>query len=117
MRASEALILGSTILKPLPRTFDDSNGYGCALGMINRALGGNNVNRIYRTVFSWMPGTAVGHPLHPMQHSNVENTIVSLFDNYGWSVTQIADWLETVDPTPREVPVEEKQEQLEPSHV
>jgi len=103
MRASEALILGSTMLMPVRRTFDDSKGHGCALGMINRALGGNNVNRIYRTVFPWMSGTAVSHPLHPMQHSNVENTVVSLFDNFDWSVGRIADWLETVDPTPREI--------------
>ena len=108
MRASEALILGSTILKPMRRTFDTGDGHGCALGMMNRAVGGTALNMVYRRVFGWLHSSLQREaPCGCHYRSNVGSIVVHLFDNHEkseWTLERIADWLDSVDPTPREVP-------------
>lgn len=111
MRVSEALMLGSTLLKPKTKLFDDDHGSGCALGMINRALGGTSTNQVPLMSIVWLTDSRVKSPCccYPREQ-NVRDTVIHLFDDHfasltdPWSIDRIAQWLESVDPTPRETP-------------
>lgn len=117
MRASDALILGSTMLKPLPRTFDDGHGSGCAMGMMNRAIGGTERNQVVVQKFRWM--MAEHSYLYPCGCTEVRKTandvVIHLFDSHWsdlslehWSIERIADWLRSVEPAEVEERVTEE---------
>lgn len=118
MRASEALLLGSTILKPLPRTFDNGRGSGCAIGMINRAVGGDVQDIKFKKVFPWMDSNPVTLPCGCNRRDNVTGAVMHLFDSHyetdyhglatPWTIEMIADWLRTVEPAPPEEAIETK---------
>ena len=115
MRAAEALILGSTILKPVRQSYDTGTGFGCALGMMNRAIGGDGAHHLWGMVFPWLGELIVESPAsrgicscgcgQPEAKRTVEDTIIHLWDNEGWTASQIAEWLAKIDPTPLEEPV------------
>lgn len=111
MRASEALLLGSTMLKPLRGVFDDGNDSGCALGMMNRAIGGNAEKYRFETEFPWMMKTPrVHYPCGCFAHAGLRTVnvaVIHLFDFHyycerpwlnSWTLEEIADWLGTVEP-------------------
>jgi hypothetical protein len=120
MRAGEALMIGSLQLRPRPFVIDDKNGRGCAIGMMNIANGKNSEDFI-TVLYPWM-GNLVempcGHGCGPatvcgaMVHLFNEHVCTDMADEYTfrafpgaekWTLEQLADWLESVDPTPREV--------------
>lgn len=119
MKASEALILGSTMLRPRPRTFDDNYGSGCAMGMINKAIGGDALTQIVLLKYPWMSDRQFPYPCGCRRangpqgdytpHSTANDIVIHLFDDhYGhplngpklakWTIEQIADWLGKVEP-------------------
>lgn len=138
MRVGEALMLGSTLLKPLAGQFDDGEGSGCALGMIHKAVGGTRANYLpglgLWAIFPWIAqrpaklpcdckGAKVmgsGCDMVSREHTEqtVSNVIVHLFNqhvcnNQDWSIERLADWIEQLDPTPHEVPADACQSSVE----
>jgi hypothetical protein len=117
MRASDALMLGSTILRPLRGIMNDMNQKGesgCALGMIEK--GG------MLSLQPWMFETMVEHPCGcSASRICVASAIAHLFDFHtpypfvasiwtqqsagvtaistDWTIDRIADWLRTIEPT------------------
>lgn len=128
MRASEALMIGSTYVKPKRGVFYNHDaaggGEGCALGMMSLAKFGVQVALKQHDVgFAWIKKLTPiefpcgceknkvvmgggGHPepcdfimLYP------QTMIVHLFNQHvidgDWTIEQLADWIESIDPTPR----------------
>jgi hypothetical protein len=139
MKAAEALLLGSTTLKKIRGMFDTGPtgcfgppDSGCALGMINRAVGGRyNYTGYYVREFPWIRNRA-SLPL-PCEHHNDrmimsgggmvrpredtvtwEHCIVHLFNQHvidgSWSIEMLADWLRVVE---GEVQTKENQHEQE----
>lgn len=124
MKASEALVLGSTLLKPVPGTQSTNDGRGgCALGMIAVAQGkkitvfsGNTFGDFL--VLEWMsrPTTLpcsckdkilMGSSCYPFSRESIESsiyrTLTHLFNYHvcgiqDWTIERLADWLKTVEP-------------------
>lgn len=126
MRASEALLLGSTMMKPLRGKMDDGHDRGCPLGMIAKATGVHLWD-----AFPWMVKTRMGAPCDcPILSSDlvcttpsVADCVMHLFDHHVraphvadgkrswlnwrpfhypavapfWTIEQIAEWVERVD--------------------
>lgn len=131
MRAAEALRLGSLVMEPLfgQCVFNsEDDGMGCAIGMINKANGvpaRRNHAHTMVVEYPWMRNLTSEIPCKcPSSHTG--ETIVSVLAHvfnmhvapgrpaYVWNVVtltidQLADWLDSVDPTPRQ---EEKTEVL-----
>lgn len=126
MRASEALLLGSTMMKPLRGEIDNGDGKGCALGMMGTAVGLQDIK------FPWLRSITIAAPCgcwvfpRPLgTEPRVSDIITHLFDTHVhaphsadksrtwfswkpfrvpvvppfWTIEQIARWLDTVDPT------------------
>jgi len=124
MRASEALMLGSTLLKPLMGTWyqQDSSGeeYGCAMGMIQAGLAGTAGGYSPLAIPEWMrypwgrrlPCDCTGDYVtgsmglmnsREVSEYTVQNTVVHLFNYHvmqkeDWTIERIADWLHSVEP-------------------
>lgn len=137
MRAAEALILGSTIVKPVAGNIDDDKGGGCALGMINHGLGSNQRYEFTET-FPWMwkenytalpcdckderlIGSGCGmFPRNQIQR-HITSIVVHLFNwhvchVHDWTIDRLAEYIDSVDPTPRETPKVEEPS-VEPVHA
>jgi hypothetical protein len=136
MRTSEALMMGSLQLSPKPYCVDDGNGFGCAIGMIDVANGrvsthwsGGDVEWMIlgvplpcsckTTCELWTAASAMIHLFN--EHVCKDIFTPNRLQPYGgedytmadkWTLEQLADWLESVDPTPKETP-EEKHEVVE----
>ena len=127
MRAAEALMLGSLTVKPVQGHLHDGRDGGCALGMINAAVSTLSDQNAWRHVFPWMAEYGSGFNLPcgcAGKEPNVESVVIHLFDVHvtgnkcpdpmcpcqigllherpTWSIAKLAEWLESVDPTPRE---------------
>ncbi len=128
MRASEALMIGSLQLKAMPYTVNDRQGNGCAIGMMNIANGRCMFFAIDED-YSWFwsvvelpcncykSGTALGAMVHLFNEHVCRGIMFPrLLDSYPdadrWTIEQLADWLEKVDPTPKATQ-EEKSEAVE----
>jgi hypothetical protein len=126
MRASEALLLGSTILKPIAGIFNNEQGGGCAMGMIAAAYGGPWM----ANVPTWMlerrsdlrlpcgckDEFVVGGGCFPVERTSMEATVqgvvVHLFNYHvcmtgDWTIEKLADWISTMEPVEPEQPMAE----------
>ncbi len=141
MRASEALLKGSKMIRWVMGTQNDLSGGGCALGMMARVHGLERLNfcddPLFTSVeeYQWMhtasPPLACnclgsvllgsGGDFNPREllESRVAYQLVHLFNYHvmtekDWTIEQLSKWLDIVDPSPLEkVVVEETQEQEE----
>jgi len=138
MRLAERLMLGSTMLKPL-RGIWNNGDYGCALGMISKTNNENttefwnkNSDMIYKHVAlpscgcdarkSLMAGGGMLEHFQTVDY--FYKVLVHLFNQHvcatdeevaagikRWSIEQLADWLESVEPKEAEnaevLPVQE----------
>lgn len=117
MKASEALRKGSTMVEPVMGRIEEG-GKCCALGMIGKAATGKSTE--WAEPAPWIVSTPTKLPCdcHETRlmgggglcvekstiESRVCNTIVHLFNYHvmterDWTVGQIADWLDSVDPS------------------
>lgn len=142
MRASEALLLGSVLLKPKGGALFSEPGAGCALGMIlvaehgldgldmfrNRPLG-------YCDLPKWLEEPLTSAFLPPcgcwreplfypgLADHSIAGVIIHLFDFHvmgdkkDWTIEQLADWLRSVEPTEELEVAPETQPIMEESDV
>lgn len=121
MKASEALMLGSTLLKPMSGVTNDGNGNGCAIGMIAAAMGKTYLVHMSppadldRTieglekilVLPWMSKQVV-FPCGCPHRADVIGALIHVFDIHvcqghsGWTLERLADWLKTIEPQEQE---------------
>ena len=135
MRLSEALLLGSKILKPLPYlrygvTSEGKIDYtkGCALGMMQHALGTGDTyiewdnlhlaksvvspcecagdKDIYLRIGS--AAAIVGHLFNEHVCTKEEGGKLKCPDAKPWTIEQLADWIESIDTTPKEISQEQE---------
>ncbi len=132
MRASEALMIGSLHLKAVPFQVDDGNGNGCAIGMINLANGYDTFSDLCQS-YPWMakwPTDNMPCNCYSNHFANFVALMVHLFNEHvckgigstrcghafpdadKWTLEQLADWLELIDPTPKTT-TEEKHDAVE----
>ena len=127
MTIGEALRLGSLTMKPFPGHFyHDGNDSGCALGMINNAVGGSRAkcHYQYREAFPEIHNTLVPYPCDCVGSmvvgggcawvprtsvNNIEGMVCHLFNYHvcqtkDWTIDRLAEWLDQVYPHP--VPAE-----------
>ena len=115
MRAAEAMILGSTLIRGVPYTTDDSHGGGCALGMIGAATGRQggwwmDHSKLWSTiqkipcpcVSAFGLTTPFGGRVVPCAGAVAHLYNEHVHGDHTWTLEQLADWVESVDPTPRE---------------
>lgn len=118
MRASEALLLGSTLLEPEPFClYNVETNRGCALGMMALAVGaqiskGNflatdtGMRERLDASFPWLKNPSSEGRL------SIAHDIATKFNEEvcggryraapTMTLAQLADWIESVDPTPKE---------------
>jgi hypothetical protein len=120
MRAAEALLLGSAVLRPVSGIVNNGHGGGCALGMIAKSIGVSP--RVAYKSYSWFVDKEMALPCGcqaPRNYYNIGAIIAHLFDahimNKGyhmekwtmekWTMEKLVAWIDEQDPTPREVEV------------
>jgi hypothetical protein len=117
MRLSEAILLGSTMLRPMAFTQNDGKGSGCALGMAAIAGLGDSAwgKDTYDGWASSAPAVApCGHKeylqkfcddsdghLQPIK--TVTSVIAHIFNEHvmgdgSWTLEQLVDWVRSVEP-------------------
>lgn len=120
MRASEALRMGSKMIAPLRgQLLNAEHTAGCALGMIS--IGNQNFSLLTHC-YPWtllraefpcsccscrdelVMGSGGMLVTRNTARSNIQEMVVHLFNyhvctTHDWTIDQIADWLDTVDPT------------------
>src|SRR5437660_7597000 len=123
MRLSDAILLGAMILRPKCGIFENANGEGCALGMANKALGGQGFapgDFRLEQAWPWISHTPVSklpcncsvnalligacgcHTTASDVKSCIWMTIVHLFNQHvcdgSWTIERLADWVRSVEP-------------------
>lgn len=126
MKTSEALLLGSTLLKPVCGVFmNEENDSGCALGMVAVAMHGIAAVCEFRYQQSqllpaWLMSSPRRVPLpcdcqagllmgggggrctRSVVESSHSSVIVHLFNQHvcdgTWTIEQLADWIRSVEP-------------------
>lgn len=112
MRFAEAMRLGAALRPQAFGELFDSVG-SCAMGAVMEAVGAMTPSRLLsmdpfkasmdghaslQQKYPWIYKTIVKHPItgidFPLNH-----TVVDLNNYYRWNREQIADWVDTVDPT------------------
>lgn len=127
MQLHEAILLGSTIIKPA-RTIGTPGESGCAMGMAVAATGDIGVwvrDRLNAFKNRW-PWTDIKQVLLPCCESSskvtVTEVIIHIFDNHimsynlgckKWTLEQLADWVKSVDPTVTVTALPEEEEVTE----
>ena len=119
MKASEALRKGSKMVEPVRGMIEDyDTGKCCALGMIGKAAHGNPHDYTRGFEWMWRGGTKLpcgctdehimGGGAACVERESIEArvgaTVVHLFNYHvmtegDWTTDQIADWLDSVDPS------------------
>lgn len=122
MRYAEHMLLMSKVHGLVPYWRDDRKGNRCALGLVE------SEGRCAEVIYPWIAETAAYLPCGcnyalvsermPDYNSKVILTIVHLFNEHvmqgkivspeaePWTMEQLADWIDSVDPTPREIVAE-----------
>lgn len=119
MKAHEALILGSMMMRPVPYTRSDGRGGGCALGMIGLASGGNP--HTFDATYGWLAESFVEAYPCGADHSyskdrgwaradRYASAIAHIFNehvcgDHTWTIEKLADWIRENDPTIEHEPV------------
>jgi hypothetical protein len=129
MRVAEAIRLGSLVMRPVCGNMNDRMGGGCALGMAFLALG-KPIGRQIADEYPWMgepkslhdlpcscsldkpimlSGGRYYNPEYGPYHAPIgTNVLVVHLFNYhvcttkDWTIDRLCEWLDSVDPTPRE---------------
>ena len=129
MRASEALMAGSLLLRPLGCIRNDGNGNGCALGMMEMAHGidagksptfPSSEFKLDYDIYPWLRSVCIhscpvcGESFYLYPAMGI--LIAHIFDYHiaeiivlpdpkkgRWTIEQLADFIEAHDPTPKEV--------------
>ncbi len=131
MRMAQAILLGSTMLKWVRGVIDSGDG-GCALGMANAGgVDWSSQRWINQHLDAQLPcdcdttkqimcgGAIMGW--FDTRWTKL-NTLVHLFNYHvmttkDWTIEQLCDWVDSVDPAPREVPMEATVEEIIPHEV
>ena len=124
MRMSDAIMLGSMMLKPFAGCRDNGLGGGCALGMADVAAGGHY---FCESTYPWINNTKIGlpcgctgtvmggpgnYPYYSFGDELVSQAIIHLFNYHvmtkkDWTLEQLVDWVRSVDPKEEEEKVNE----------
>lgn len=102
MQVSEAILLGSTMLKPVPYIRNDGSGGGCALGMAEIAVDGAE-SGIERTAMGkWLLGISL-FPCVCGLISPYNVLIAHIFNEHvckdkTWTIEKLVDWVRSVEP-------------------
>ena len=109
MRLSEAMRLGSMVVPPIRGPiFDRTGGVicgACAIGAAMYAAGSEEDRTRWMSYClvsdaeSFWPWTRrrIAHPIRSEDYWDVLGIVIDLFEEYGWSREQIADWVESVE--------------------
>jgi len=102
MKLSEAICLGSMLLKPSQNIFNTKDS-GCALHMAMAAIGDNRGWLHAESVWPWIMERAhvVPFGLHPWFYKDYKCLIISLFGKVmagEISLGQLVAWVATVEP-------------------
>src|SRR5260370_38229293 len=118
MRFSEAMMLGSKVIKPLAYSKGDDQGSGCVLGMAEFAVGRTNWGGYFdekaaENVWPWLTEAISVTPCgcHYYKQCGTSifqitakiSTIVHLFNEHvmqrqDWTMERLADWIRSVEP-------------------
>lgn len=124
MRLSEAILAGSTLIKPFAGTIFSKDGErGCAIGMACAAIGIRKyIASDFSVRFPWLKNivkapcgcclfTGVYADSTFGSYGHVANVIAHVFDNhvmndshgFSWTLEQLCEWVDSIDPTPKTV--------------
>ena len=128
LRAAEAMMLGFIGgLRPVAGVRTDGNGGGCALGAIEKACGRTydaNLAQIdYQAYFEeiaearypwlntgvsapWSAGIVKTGTLWPVACIIAQTFNERVMGDHSMTIEQLAEWIDSVDPTPREAALE-----------
>lgn len=138
MRWKDQLLFGSMYLKPLRGVTNNGNGAGCALGMLN--VSGCCAQNLFQaqaytdrilpcgcdrsTQLMWHGGWMHQSALYRIP---IDMVVIHLFNQHvcatedeirdgieKWSIKQLADWLDTVQPPDPEDPNKEPEPEPDP---
>ena len=117
MKLSEAILLGSTLVKPVRGQSDDGNGGGCAYGMANRSSNSTFANPAWgdwdhHTELSQLPcGCSLYKPMMGTDgntfsswHGQIPamHAIIHIFDQHvcdgDWTIERLAEWVASIEP-------------------
>lgn len=116
MKLSEAMMIGSVMIKWVAGTRDNEEGGGCALGMADKAVGRN-----CSTLYAWsikpnhylLPCDCKGDELllgncmngfaKPHIESTAQGVITHLFNYHvmtkgDWTLERLVDWVHSIEP-------------------
>ncbi len=112
MKNWQALLLGSTMLKPKRGVWNDGNGSGCALGMVWAGAGNEPLSQIFYTMEYQQPVLPCGckktdEIMWGDGHVRIDHcvgtdgVIIHLFNQHvcdgSWSIEQLAEWMRGVE--------------------
>ena len=111
MRFAEKMLLNATIykLRPYGRVHPDGR---CALGLVEEPSESGGIAEVQ---YPWLLGSVkrpCNCPLYPNDLWDIAGIIAHLFDAHvmdtsfihqrePWTLEQLADWIDSVDPTPK----------------
>ena len=116
MKLSEAILLGSTLVKPVRGQIDDGNGGGCAYGMANRSSNSTFANPAWgdwdhHTELSQLPcGCSLYKPMMGADGNTsswygqipARHAIIHIFNQHvcdgDWTIERLAEWVASIEP-------------------
>lgn len=125
MRFAEKMLLNAKFYGLVAGIRHDGKGNRCAIGLVeenvnHRSFGGW-ADTLAEELYPWVRADA----RYPCEHyspaalNNITGVIAHLFNEHvmqaqifylsasPWTLEKLADWIDSIDPTPREVPTEE----------
>lgn len=128
LRFSEAMMLGSLSLTPIEGCRGVTGGHsGCAIGMAEYAVGRFARWCAAESEWAWL-SKAYGYATYPcgcclaLPASSILTVIAQTFNNHvmgnrTWTIDRLAQWVDSIDPTPRDEQSESVTEPQElPAH-
>lgn len=101
MKLSEALKKGSDGKFQIRGNYLDGPEHCCALGAVHHGVFKTHYNFSRHQLHKKFPQLSRMNVEHPLKmgsiHWSLDNIIVDLNDNHGWSFEQIIEWLEKND--------------------
>ena len=107
MKLSEAILLGSTLVKPVRGQIDDGNGGGCAYGMARRSSNSTFANPawgdwdLHTDLYKPMMGTD-GNTFSWYGQIPARHAITHIFNQHvcdgDWTIERLAEWVASIEP-------------------